>query len=62
MKIELNFYRPNGKWYTKEIIEDIDVDLIVFHVNDNHLYPDMDFTIHIVESDGFLQPYRMFKR
>lgn len=62
MEIELNFYKQSGKWYTKEIINISDIDLVIYYVMENNLYPDMDYTIHIIEEDGFLQPYRIFKR
>jgi hypothetical protein len=62
MKIELNFYKNTGKWYTKEVIENVDIDLIQYYVVDNNLYPNMDYTVHIVENGGFLQPYKMFRR
>ncbi len=58
MKLELNFYKSTGKWYTKETAEVTDLTVI----EDYPYHPDMDYTVHIVESDGFLQPYRMFKR
>jgi hypothetical protein len=58
MKIEINFYKSTGKWYTKEEVDVTDLTLV-----DNYpFYKDMDYTVHIVESDGFLQPYRLFKR
>jgi hypothetical protein len=58
MKAELNFYKKSGKWYTKEIIEYRDIEVVEKQAS--IFYPDMNFTIHIVESDGFLQPYRLF--
>lgn len=60
MKLELNFYKSTGKWYTKDLveIENIESDIIINYP----YYRDMDYTIHIIESDGNLQPYRMFKR
>ena len=58
MKFELNFYKESGKWYTKDTVELDDFTLL-----ENYpLYKDMDYTVHIVENDGFLTPYRMFKR
>jgi hypothetical protein len=60
MKAELNFYKKSGKWYTKEVIEYRDIEVVEKQAS--IFYPDMDFTIHIVESDGFLQPYRLFLR
>ena len=59
MKLELNFYK-SVKWYTKEQVEidDIDSDLI----RNYPYYRNMSYTVHIVESDGFLQPYRLFLR
>ena len=62
MKLELNFYKPSGKWYTAEIINDIDVDLVEYHIKKYLPYDNMDYTVHIVAPDGVLQPYRMFKR
>lgn len=58
MKVELNYYKDTGKWYTKEVIEVESLERVEYHRN----YLTMDYTVHIVESDGFLQPYRMFKR
>jgi len=60
MKAELNFYKKSGKWYTKEVIEYRDIEVVEKQAS--IFYPDMDFTIHIVKSDGFLQPYRLFLR
>lgn len=58
MKYELNFYRPSGKWYTKEIVE-----TDATHIVENYpYYTDMDYTVNIIEEDGSLTPYRMFKR
>lgn len=58
MKYELNFYKPTGKWYTSETTETGDLEILL----DYPFFKDMDYTIHIVESDGFLQPFRMCKR
>jgi len=60
MKLELNFYKSTGKWYTKDQVEidDIDSDLI----SNYPYYTDMSYTVHIIAPDGVLQPYRMFKR
>jgi len=58
MKLELNFYKSTGKWYTTQITECVDLS----DIEKYPYHPDMDYTVHIVESDGFLQPYRMFKR
>ena len=58
MKYELNFYRPSGKWYTKEIVETDAINL----VENYPYYTDMDYIVHIVENDGSLTPYRIFKR
>lgn len=58
MKLELNFYKSTGKWYTKEEVEIDNIDFI----KDYPFYKDMDYTVHIIEDDGYLQPYRMFKR
>jgi hypothetical protein len=60
MKAELNFYKKSGKWYTKEVIEYRDIEVVEKQAS--IFYPDMDFTIHIVKSGGFLQPYRLFLR
>lgn len=60
MRLELNFYRESGKWYTTDQIEIHDIDSTL--ISHYPYYTDMDYTVHIVESDGFLQPYRMFKR
>ena len=60
MKLELNFYKSTGKWYTKEVVECRDFD--VLEKQCDSFYPGMDYTVHIIESDGYLQPYRMFKR
>lgn len=58
MKYELNFYKNTGKWYTQETVELDDPQLL-----ENYpFHRGMDYTAHIVESDGFLQPYRLFKR
>jgi hypothetical protein len=60
MKLQLDFYKSTGKWYTRDIveIEDLDSDLISRYP----YYTDMDYTVHIIASDGVLQPYRLFKR
>ena len=58
MKLELNFYKSTGKWYMKQTTEVTDLTVI----EDYPYYSDMDYTVHIVESDGYLQPYRLFKR
>jgi len=58
MKYELNFYKNSGKWYTKETVELDDPQWL--EVYPRHI--DMDYTVHIVENDDFLQPYRLFKR
>jgi hypothetical protein len=60
MKLELNFYKSTGKWYAKEVITVSNIEDVSYNVE--VLYPGMDYTVHIVESDGYLQPYRMFKR
>jgi len=60
MKLELNFYKSTGKWYLKEEVE-ID-DLFSDLISNYPYYRDMDYTVHIVESAGYLQLYRMFKR
>lgn len=62
MKVELNFYKDSGKWYTKETFDIYDVDLLEFCMSENNLYIDMDYTIHIIEEDGFKQPYRLCKK
>lgn len=58
MKYELNFYKSTGKWYTKEVITTEDL----WMIENYPFHTEMDYTVHIVESDGFLQPYRMYKR
>lgn len=60
MKLQLDFYKSTGKWYTRDIveIEDLNSDLISRYP----YYTDMDYTVHIIEADGVLQPYRLFKR
>jgi hypothetical protein len=58
MRIELNFYKDSGKWYTTE---EIDVSYISL-VDDYPCYKDMDYTVHIIEEDGHKQPYRLYKR
>lgn len=60
MKLQLDFYKSTGKWYTRDIveIEDLCSDLISSYP----YYTDMDYTVHIIEVDGALQPYRLFKR
>lgn len=60
MKLELNFYKSSGKWYTKEVVECRD--FAVLEKQCNTYYPTMDYTVHIIAPDGMLQPYRMFKR
>lgn len=60
MKLQLNFYKNTGKWYTKD---DVEIDDIYSDLISNYpYYRDMDYTVHIVHSDGFLEPYRIFKR
>ena len=58
MKYELNFYRPSGKWYTKEIV-DLEDSGLLYNIP---LHKDMDYTVQIIEEDGSLTPYRMFER
>lgn len=60
MKLEINFYKSTGKWYTKDVVEIEDIGSAL--ISKYSYYTDMDYTVHIVESDGYLQPYRMFKR
>lgn len=62
MKIELNFYRQSGKWYTTEEIDIYDLDLIAHHVGKHLPYKDMNYTAHLIESDGHLQPLRLYLR
>ena len=58
MEVEINYYKITGKWYSKEIIEIESLNKI----QEDLTYSTMDCTVHIIESDGNLQPYRMFKR
>lgn len=61
MKIKVEYYKDSGKWYTTQ-------EWIVGHTDyiENDLkklttYSGMTAVVYIVESDGYLQPYRMFK-
>lgn len=62
MRIELNFYKPSGKWYTTETIDISDVDLVEYYVIENNLYTTMNYTVQILEEDGHKQPYRLCKK
>ena len=59
-KAEVNFYKKSGKWYAKEIIEYRDINIVDKQAS--IFYPEMDYTVHFIEEDGYLQPYRLFKR
>lgn len=69
MKIELNYYKESGKWYTKEIEElpaDYDIDDIPAYIMEGTRFTDMFVTVHIIEDDNsgaapFKQPYRFYK-
>lgn len=60
IKAEVNFYKSTGKWYTKADIVCSSFDMLEKQVESQ--YSDMDYTIHIIEEDGFRQSYRLFKR
>lgn len=58
MRVELNFYKDSGKWYTTEYINLNDLSQLD---GANFIYG-MDYTVHIIEEDGFKQPYRLCKK
>jgi hypothetical protein len=64
MKLELNYYKDSGKWYTTETTElpiDYTIDDIPGFLLERNKFTSMFVTIHIVEEDGFKQPYRFYK-
>lgn len=70
MKLELNYYKESGKWYTKEIENlpiDYGIDDVEAFIKDKKAFKDMLVTIHVViDSDeagevSYKQPYRFFK-
>ena len=64
MKLELNYYKESGKWYTTETEElpsDFDIDDIPNFLLERRRFASMFVTVHIIEEDGFKQPYRFFK-
>lgn len=61
MKIELNYYKESGKWYISEI-EELPADYgIHAYIMERTRFTDMFVTVHIIEEDGFKQPYRFYK-
>lgn len=66
MKLELNYYKESGKWYTRESIFLNSLDDLPQDLEDNGI-KGMLVTVHIiVESDeagesSYKQPYRFFK-
>lgn len=58
MRAELNFYKDSGKWYTTETIEVESLD----RVENHRSILNMTYTVHIIEEDGFKQPYRLCKK
>ena len=64
MKLELNYYKESGKWYTMEIENlpaDFDIGDIPNFLLERRRFASMFVTVHIIEEDGFKQPYRFFK-
>ena len=57
MKLELNYYKKSGKWYTTETVEIEDDSLFDFFPAN---YPNMLCQVNIIETDGHIQPYRIF--
>lgn len=66
MTIEFNFYKESGKWYTTEKIvvntpsDDLD-DEIRALIPNRTTRQDMYCQVNILEVDGHIQPYRIFK-
>lgn len=61
MKIKVEYYKETGKWYTTEEYSVRDVTIIEDFIVGLGTYLTMTAVVYIVESDGYLQPYRMFK-
>jgi len=64
MKLELNYYKESGKWYTMEIENlpaDFDINDIPNFLLERRRFASMFVTVHIIEPDGFKQPYRFYK-
>lgn len=60
MKLELNYYKESGKWYTTEKIFIASLDDLQKELEDNGI-KGMLVTVHIIELDGYYKPYRFFK-
>ena len=64
MKLELNYYKESGKWYTTEIKKlptDYNINDIIDFVKKKESFKGMTVTVHIIEPDEFKQPYRFFR-
>lgn len=64
MKLELNYYKESGKWYTMEIEHlpaDYELDDIKDFIKERRTFKGMSVTVHIIAEDGFKQPYRLYR-
>ncbi len=61
MKIKVEFWKETGKWYASERYELESLDAVNDFMSSFDRYKGMTATVYIIESDEYLQPYRMFR-